>query len=159
MRGGDFNELLSNDKKSSGAVRSESSFWDFRNMVQNCKLKEIRFTGNCLSWTGVREQGWVQCKLDRGFGNDGWFSQFPKATVEYLELWASDHKAIVIRFANEKEVNNKRRFFFDKRMISSEGFEDLVRESWERKSCSQNRTMDRIRRCRKSIMVGRSTTI
>ncbi|KAG5383710.1 hypothetical protein IGI04_035180 [Brassica rapa subsp. trilocularis] len=38
------------------------------------------------------------------------------------------------------------------RMISSEGFEDLVRESWERKSCSQNRTMDRIRRCRKNTV-------
>lgn len=73
--------------------------------------------------------------MDRGFGNDGWFFLFFKVTVEYLEFWVLDYKVIVIRFVNEKEVNNKRRFFFDKRMILSEGFEDLVRESWERKFC------------------------
>lgn len=33
MLAGDFNELLSNDEKSGGAVREESSFWDFRDMV------------------------------------------------------------------------------------------------------------------------------
>lgn len=139
--GGDFNELLSNEEKSGGAVRSESSFCDFRNMVQNCKLKEIRSFGNCLSWCGLRENGWVQCKVYRGFGNDGWFARFPKASVEYLELWASDHRAIVISFAAENEATNKRRFLFDKRMISREGFEDLVRDSWEARSGTQNKTM------------------
>ena len=49
MLAGDFNELLSNDEKSGGAVREESSFWDFRDMVQNCKLREIQYSGNCLS--------------------------------------------------------------------------------------------------------------
>lgn len=55
---GDFNELLSNDEKSGGATRSDSSFWDFRDLVQNCKLREVIYTGNCLSWgAGVRKCG------------------------------------------------------------------------------------------------------
>lgn len=149
---GDFNELLSNEEKSGGAVRSESSFWDFRNMVQNCKLREIRYTGNCLSWTGVRENVWVQCRLDRSFGNNEWFSLFPRSSMEYLELWASDHRPIRICFALENTNHSKRRFFLDKRMLSREGFEDLVRSSWEGNAGDGNCTMDRIRRCRRSIM-------
>ena len=66
---GDFNELLSNDEKSGGAVREESTLWDFRDMVQNCKLKEVKHTGISLSWGGWREKVWVQCRLDRSFGN------------------------------------------------------------------------------------------
>lgn len=67
---GDFNELMSGEEKVGGSERSESTFWDFRNMAQNCKLKEIRSSGNVLSWCGKRDTVWVQCRLDRSFGND-----------------------------------------------------------------------------------------
>ena len=147
MLAGDFNELLSNDEKSGGAVRKESSFWDFRDMVQNCKLKEIQYSGNCLSWGGWREKVWVQCRLDRSFGNSEWFSLFPRSNMEYLDMWASDHRPIRICFALERDAPNKRRFFFDKRMLSREGFEDLVRRSWEGEGDNQGCTMDRISRC------------
>ncbi|KAG2332083.1 hypothetical protein Bca52824_003263 [Brassica carinata] len=149
---GDFNELLSNDEKSGGAIRTDSSFWDFRNMVQNCKLREVRYTGNCLSWGGWRENVWVQCRLDRSFGNSEWFSLFPKSNMEYLEMWASDHRPIRVSFALEKEDSRKGRFFFDKRMLSREGFEDLVRSSWEGRPEDRSCTMERIGRCRRRIM-------
>ncbi|KAG2294893.1 hypothetical protein Bca52824_041562 [Brassica carinata] len=152
MLAGDFNELLSNDEKSGGAVREESSFWDFRDMVKNCKLREIQYSGNCLSWGGWREKVWVQCRLDRSFGNSEWFSLFPRSNMEYLDMWASDHRPIRICFALERDAPNKRRFFFDKRMLSREGFEDLVRRSWEGEGNNQGCTMDRISRCRRKIM-------
>ena len=65
---GDFNELMSNEEKLGGAVRSEASFWDFRNMASTCKIRELRRSGNRLSWAGVRDRAWVQCRLDRSFG-------------------------------------------------------------------------------------------
>ena len=149
---GDFNELLSNDDKCGGVTRDESSFWNFRNLIQNCKLKELRHSGNCLSWAGKRETGWVQCRLDRSFGNDEWFSLFPRANMEYLELWASDHRPIRVCFALERDNPSKSRFFFDKRMLSREGFEDMVRMSWDGGNGEHSSTMDRIGRCRRSIM-------
>lgn len=88
-------------KKSGGAVRNESSFWDFRNMAQNCKLKEIRFSGNSLSWGGWREMVWVQCTLDVSFGNNEWFTLFPRVKMEYLDMFASDHRPIRICFPHE----------------------------------------------------------
>lgn len=152
MLAGDFNELLSNDEMSGGAIRSDSSFWDFRNMVQNCKLREIGFTGNCLSWGGWDEKVWVQCRLDRSFENSELFSLFPKASMEYPELWVSDHRPIRICFSLEKVDSRKRRFFFDKRLLCREGFEDLVRSSWEGKSGDRSSTMERIGRCHRRIM-------
>ena len=133
-------------------MREESSFWNFRSMVQNCKLRELRHTGNSFSWAGRRETGWVQCRLDRGFGNSEWLSLFPRANVEYLDLWASDHRPIRVCFSLERDNPMKGRFFFDKRMLSREGFEDMVRMSWEGGTEDRSSTMDRIRRYRSSLM-------
>lgn len=119
-------------------------------MVQNCKIKELRYSGNCLSWCGKREDDWVQCRLDRSFSN--WFSLFPRSNMEYLELWASDHRPIRVCFSLERDNPTKGRFLFDKRMLSREGFEDMVRLSWEGKTGERGNTIDRIRRCRRNIM-------
>jgi len=70
---GDFNELLTAAEKVGGPDRHDSTFWDFRNLVDNCKIKEIKSSGNCLSWSGKRDNVWVQCRLDRSFGNNEWF--------------------------------------------------------------------------------------
>ena len=53
----------------------------------------IPSSGNRLSWGGVREinsngikeKVWVQCQLDRAFGNVEWFRMFPKSHTLYLE--------------------------------------------------------------------------
>lgn len=43
---GDSNKLMSNTEKLGGAVISENVFLGFRNMAENCKVKEIRSSGN-----------------------------------------------------------------------------------------------------------------
>lgn len=72
--------------------------------------------------------------------------------MEYLDLWASDHRPIRICSSLERDEPSKGRFFFDKRMLSREGFEDLVRRSWDRDGNDHCSTMDRIKRCRRKIM-------
>ena len=148
---GDFNELMSSEEKVGGSERSESTFWDFRNMAQNCKLKEIRSSVNVLSWCGKRDTVWVQCRLDRSFGNDEWFNLFPRSNMHYGDMWASDHRHFLIRFASEDEEYQRRRFYFDKRMADMEGFEDLVRRSWEGDGTPDARTATRIARCRREM--------
>lgn len=83
---GDFNELMSNDENLGGAVREESTFWGFRNMAQSCKIREFKSSGNKLSWSGVRDTVWVQCRLDCCFGNDEWFNLFTKFNMVYEEM-------------------------------------------------------------------------
>ncbi|KAJ4869202.1 Endonuclease/exonuclease/phosphatase protein [Raphanus sativus] len=73
--------------------------WAF---ARDCRLKEIPSSGNRLSWAGVREimsngvkeKVWVQCRLDRAFGNAEWFRLFPNSHSFYLEKTGSDHRPI-----------------------------------------------------------------
>lgn len=149
---GDFNELLDNSEKLGGPERHESTFWDFRNMVENCKIKEVRSSGNVLSWVGWRNNIWVQCRLDRSFGNDSWFRLFPRSNLEYLDMWPSDHRPIVLSFSLEPEDRGKGRFYFDKRMVGKAGIEEAIARGWEgddaQTGCS---VMDRLSRCRREL--------
>lgn len=96
---GDFNEIMNNEEKLGGPARQESSFYPFRSMVRDCRIKEIPSSGNRLSWagtreimtSGVKENVWVQCRLDRAFGNAEWFRLFPRTHSTYLEKLGSDH--------------------------------------------------------------------
>lgn len=73
-------------------------------------------------------------------------------------MWASDHRPIIVSFAMEKEDSRKGRFFFDKRMLSREGFVDRVRSSWEGRSGDRSCTMKLIGRCRRRIMSWKKNT-
>ena len=105
---GDFNELMNNTEKVGGPPRQESSFFDFRAMARNCRLKEVPSSGNRLSWGGVKEimsnglkeKVWVQCRLDRAFGNAEWFKLFPQSHTVYLEKTGSDYRPIFTSLAN-----------------------------------------------------------
>ena len=146
---GDFNELLNANEKVGGPIREESTFWDFRNMVDNCRIKEIRSSGNWLSWAGWRDRIWVQCRLDRSFGNDEWYHIFPRAHMEYCDMRASDHRPILISFVREERVTGRGRFVFDKRMLSQAGVADIVKFGWgEDQSEVTTPLVERIRRCR-----------
>lgn len=48
-----------NDEKLGGVIREEFIFWDFLNMVEVCKIKEMRFTGNILLWFRKRDYVWI----------------------------------------------------------------------------------------------------
>ncbi|CAA7048220.1 unnamed protein product [Microthlaspi erraticum] len=62
---GDFNEILDNSEKRGGPPRAESSFVDFRSFMSECDLYDLRYSGNFLSWRGIRYKYNVKCRLDR----------------------------------------------------------------------------------------------
>lgn len=66
--------------------------------------------------------------MDHSFGNDGWFHLFPRVKTEYMHLWAFDHRPIRTSFALESDGTINGRFYFDKRMVKKEGFEEVVRK-------------------------------
>ena len=117
----DFNEIMNNGEKLRGHVRQESSFFSFRSMVREYRIKEVSSSGNVMSWAGVREiitnglkkNVWVQCRLDRAFRNAEWFRLFPKAHTTYLEKLGSDHRPVFTSLA--KSIQGRTcRFCFDR---------------------------------------------
>ncbi|XP_013601226.1 PREDICTED: uncharacterized protein LOC106308633 [Brassica oleracea var. oleracea] len=156
---GDFNEMMNAVEKIGGPVHEESSFYPFRSMVRDCRVKEVPSSGDKLSWAGVREimtnglkeKVWIQCHLDRAFGNAEWFCLFPRAHTLYLERLGSDHRPILtsVMGTDTKKLGC---FVYDKRWSNNPEVLELVRKGW---NVDQNRQVatvsERIASCRKIL--------
>ncbi|XP_010513742.1 PREDICTED: uncharacterized protein LOC104789794 [Camelina sativa] len=148
---GDLNEMVSNTEKLGGPARAESSFFPFRNMILDCRLREVSSIGNRLSWAGKRNNMWIQCCLDRALGNEAWFQLFPRVQGEYMERIGSDHRALLLRLANDN-VSRSGRFIFNKRWISKPDFAAVVQSGWNKGvTTGQTSVMSRIAECRRTI--------
>lgn len=119
---GDFNELMSNSEKLGGPARDECTFFGFRALKRDCRLKEPPSSGDSFSWAGVREiftrgvkeKVWIQCRLDRAFGIAECFSLFPGRHIKYLERTGSDHRPVLMSLVPSR-VKRNGKFTFDKR--------------------------------------------
>lgn len=156
---GDFNELLNNGEKLGGPAREESSFFEFRAMQRDCRLKEPPSFGDPFSWAGVREiftngvkeKVWVQCRLDRAFGNAELFRLFPGAHIKYLERTGSDHRPVLASLV-PAQTRRKGRFTFDKRWCTKPEVMQVVRKGWNLNTGGNGGTVtERIQTCRKEL--------
>ncbi|KAG7534112.1 Reverse transcriptase domain [Arabidopsis thaliana x Arabidopsis arenosa] len=148
---GDFNEILSNSEKIGGPLREEWTFRDFRNMVANCDLVDMRSRGDRFSWVGERHSHTVKCCLDRVFINSAMAASFPNAETEFLDFTGSDHKPIVVHI-NDSTPYRHRPFRFDKRLVDIPEFKQVVKEGWNIRNNLQTVAItERIRSCRKAM--------
>ncbi|KAJ4881733.1 Endonuclease/exonuclease/phosphatase protein [Raphanus sativus] len=128
-------------------------------LARNCRLKEIPSSGNRLSWGGVREvltnglkeKVWVQCRLDRAFGNAEWFSLFPQAHTLYLDKTGSDHRPIFTSLANSGQRRTGR-FTFDKRWCKKPEIATVIKRGWcDKFDAAQGSVSERIKACRQEL--------
>ncbi|KAG2252659.1 hypothetical protein Bca52824_082795 [Brassica carinata] len=131
-------EIMNGHEKLGGPDRIESSFYQFRSMARSCRIKEIPSSGERLSWAGVREvitngvkeNVWIQCRLDRAFGNAEWFRIFPRSHVRYLERLGSDHRPIFMSMSAQTQ-QRRGRFIFDKRWSSQPAVNEIIKKRWK----------------------------
>ncbi|KAG5394912.1 hypothetical protein IGI04_024875 [Brassica rapa subsp. trilocularis] len=72
--------------------------------------------------------------------------------MEYMDMWPSDHRPILLSFSYELNDRGHGRFYFDKRMIGKDGIEEAVKRSWNIGEHSENQSlMDRLANCRKEL--------
>ncbi|XP_013690321.2 uncharacterized protein LOC106394286 [Brassica napus] len=134
---GDFNEILHNGEKIGGPKRGPASFMDFAVMLEVCKIKELAGFGDSFTWEGVRYKKYIQCKLDRCFGNKKWRNVFHKATQTFMERLGSDHRPVMVNLFCEKD-RKRAAFRFDKRLVGKNRVEETIGEAWKRARGTNN---------------------
>ncbi|CAA7047598.1 unnamed protein product [Microthlaspi erraticum] len=133
MMCGDFNEILSNAEKKGGRIRSESSFRNFRLMMETCDMQDIRSKGNPFNWVGNTRSGIVECCLDRVLANSEWRRLYPASETKFLDIAESDHRPLLVIIEYEERIK-RGQFQYDKRLCQEEDFVETVRHFWKHKS-------------------------
>lgn len=65
---GDLNEIKSNGEKKGDNSRQEGSFFDFKNIIFEMGIRNIRFRGHTFTWANNREKdGFIQGRRDKFF--------------------------------------------------------------------------------------------
>ncbi|CAF2098996.1 unnamed protein product, partial [Brassica napus] len=89
---------------------------------------------------GVKENVWIQCRLDRAFGNAEWFSLFPRTHLQYLERLGSDHRPIFLSMVSQTQ-RRRGRFMCD-----------IIKKHWRPVERSDGRDVTSvISSCRKDL--------
>ncbi|KAG7599472.1 Reverse transcriptase domain [Arabidopsis suecica] len=148
---GDFNEVLHKHEKRGGRPRENWSLVDFRNMVNTCKVSDLPFQGNNMTWAGKQGSHLVECWLDRAMANDQWKATFPASEVTYMEMIESDHRPAIIKIKRTTE-QGLRPFQFDTRLCKIPEIEKVIKQSWNQSwGCDNASLYERIKTCRKDI--------
>ena len=146
---GDFNEILNNNEKLGGPARAEESFQPFGDMLSACGMEELESSGDRFTWSGQRWKKWIQCCLDRAFGNKEWLRLFPGSNQKFLDKRGSDHRPVLLNLRSS-HVTFKGQFRFDKKFIFLPVVKKKIQESWSANCVgAENRNVSkRLRDCR-----------
>nr|POF12445.1 hypothetical protein CFP56_44878 [Quercus suber] len=141
MCAGDLNELLWSHEKLGLGLRQECKMKEFRDVLDECGIINLGYTGDKFTWKGKRAGGLVLERLDRAVASNGWFSRFTGSKVQHLRTHSSDDKAIVIKPEGISPRPNHP-FKFEQMWLWEGGCSDTVSKAWG--STSQNANLAQI---------------
>ena len=130
---GDFNEVLRHDEYSGVGQQSNAQIQGFRDMVDDCMLMDIGYTG--LFWTfekRVRGGSYTRVRLDRALASSEWSLRFPLANLSHLSAVTSDHKPILLEPQGVGDRPNLRnqRFMYETMWESHESWKESMAGFW-----------------------------
>uniref|UniRef100_A0A803QIB1 Reverse transcriptase domain-containing protein n=1 Tax=Cannabis sativa TaxID=3483 RepID=A0A803QIB1_CANSA len=131
---GDFNEIISNENKSGGSLRSESQMSAFRDALDFCHLMDPPFHGVSYTWAKDRTStNTLKERIDWCFVNDVWSSTFQQPKISHLAYFHSDHRVISAEiFSGTTTQQHKRhsRFRFEKLWLSDPESKTIICNCW-----------------------------
>uniref|UniRef100_A0A803Q0L9 Reverse transcriptase domain-containing protein n=1 Tax=Cannabis sativa TaxID=3483 RepID=A0A803Q0L9_CANSA len=131
---GDFNDFLTWDDKSSSNPRNGPSPL-FRSFMKKFHLQALQPNGPRLTWT-TNSQGNRNTleRLDWAVGNSIWHSHHPNSSLNHLDFFGSDHRAIPLSFKHthspQYSKKKDKRFLFENVWLSEPQWNDVLLEAW-----------------------------
>ncbi|KAM6554157.1 hypothetical protein CsatB_014919 [Cannabis sativa] len=93
---GDFNEILSKEERIGHRVKSNPDD-HFLNCVNQCQLKDVKFSGNFFTWSNKQHgEDRIYFKIDRILANQSWLNAYENAEATFLNEELFDHSPKVL---------------------------------------------------------------
>ena len=130
---GDFNEIIRQEEKVGGVLRSHNQMQLFREVLDECGFMDLGYVGLKFTWARHFDNGdsiWE--RLDRGLATNDWFLKFPGTRVHHLRCDSSNHIPIHIVFSGLDPPKRKKVFWFEEMWLSNPGCFDTVQVVWNR---------------------------
>ncbi|PKU61074.1 hypothetical protein MA16_Dca020447 [Dendrobium catenatum] len=124
--GGDFNYITNGSERIGGKPPNFMAMEDFNDMIVNCNLHNIGFSGSGFTWN----KGTMWQRLDRILFNDQWISTFSYTHTEHLTRTLSDHSPLLLNVLNNTN-SSFQPFRFQNMWLLDNRFEDIVKSNWE----------------------------
>ncbi|PKU59602.1 hypothetical protein MA16_Dca023459 [Dendrobium catenatum] len=94
---------------------------DFNNMISNCNLFDIGFSGCAFTWN----RGSMWQRIDRLLFNNDWIKEFTMTQVHHLSRTLSDHAPLLMNISNNK-ISGSLSFTFQNMWIAHSSFFSVI---------------------------------
>jgi hypothetical protein len=125
---GDFNEILYSFEKEGGNPRPETYMQAFRDVLNDCNLEDMGYSGDIFTW----RRGRIRERLDRALVNEACLTMHPDASLQHLDCMRSDHRPILLETEQQLEVLIHGKKFFEAKWLREESFRSVVEQAWAR---------------------------
>lgn len=127
----------------------------FRNVLDDCGLSDLGFSGPKFTWCNGREtQHRISERIDRFLASVGWSNMFPTSRVKHGIVARSDHLPIML-MPNDDVVSRigKKLFRFEAMWTEHVDCEHVISDSWSFDSGGEDmqRVMRKISRCSEKL--------
>lgn len=116
-------------EKDGGNDRPHRFMQAFRDVLEECELEDIGFSGDAYTW----KCGRLRERLDRDVATTSWSLMHPLVVLQYLGYIQSDHRPILLdteyQDASWQPQSAPRRF--EAKWLKEKNFRDIVSQAWE----------------------------
>ncbi|XP_042968981.1 uncharacterized protein LOC122301651 [Carya illinoinensis] len=130
---GDLNETMFHHEKQGGNPKPDAQLSVFRDVVEECELRDLGFTGYRFTWSNMRVgPDCINERLDRFLANSSWWNSYPHAKVFHGFAAYSDHLPIWLELEGDTTLHyrKKKLFRFEEMWVGNLDCEAIIKDTW-----------------------------